>query len=183
MPYHNCQVGPTSPSAGFTLVELLTVVATLAVLVGLAMPTFGTLLAKWHRDSATRLLVSHLQLARLSAIKSSAKVVMCNSQDGVQCSQPAHFDWSSGWLIFRDSNPNNALDPTDELIASAGPVPGILSLASSNRVRRFVFLPNGLMSAGMSSMVITPSSGDAVKVVINRTGRFRLATIPQANTQ
>lgn len=161
---------------GFTLVELLTTIALLAILTGLALPSFGGLLAKWHRDSATRALISHLQLARMSAIKGSTKVVMCISRSGSQCDPPSQHDWSSGWLIFRDSNLNNDLDPDEELVATSGPTPGILGLASSNKVRRFVFLPNGLMSAGMSSLVITPTIGDAVKIVINRTGRFRLAT-------
>ena len=165
-----------SKSRGFTIVELLTTIAMLAILAGLALPAMGGLLAKWHRDSTARTLIAHLQLARATAIKSTKKVVMCNSLDGMQCAPSGHSEWSTGWLIFQDNNLNNVLDPAEAVIASTGPTPGIASLASSNKVRRFVFLPNGLMSAGMSSLVIKPASGSSLKVVINRTGRFRLVS-------
>jgi type IV fimbrial biogenesis protein FimT len=160
---------------GFTLIEALVSVSLLSIVIGLALPNFNTQMAKWHRDSATRAFVDHLQLARAIAIKTSRRVVVCSSEDGVNCTDSTNADWSAGWLIFRDENANKTLDPTDTVIAVAGARPGITSFSSSNHVRRFDFLPSGLMASGMSSMVVTPTSGTPLRIIVNRVGRLRLS--------
>ncbi|HEY9094265.1 MAG TPA: GspH/FimT family pseudopilin [Hydrogenophaga sp.] len=157
---------------GFTLLEALLTISVLSILVTLALPNLGNLMAKWQRDSATRAFVDHLQLARALAIKSSKRVVMCSSADGIQCAESSGADWAGGWLIFRDENANKALDQSDTVVAVAGPQSGV---ASSNHVRRFDFLPSGLMASGMSSMVVTPSSGTPMRIIVNRVGRLRLS--------
>jgi type IV fimbrial biogenesis protein FimT len=160
--------------SGMTLLELLVTMAVAAVLAGLAMPSMELLLAQWYRNNAIRGIVGHLQLARSSAIKSTRRVVVCNSQDGNQCADSDHRDWSSGWLVFQDSNGNNSLDSAETVIAVAGSRAGIETMASSNKVRRYVFLPNGLMASGMSSLVVTPKKGKSISIVVSRVGRIRL---------
>ncbi|AOW12933.1 hypothetical protein LPB72_18325 [Hydrogenophaga crassostreae] len=172
---YNQKACTRSPLRGFTLVELLITMAVLAILLGLAVPTLGGMLAKWHRDSATRAIVSHLQLARAAAIKSTRRVIMCNSIDGTQCAEASQREWSSGWLVFQDDNTNKVLDADDTVIAVTGPLAGIASLRSSNGVRQFVFMPSGLMASGMSSLVVVPRTGHPMRIIINRIGRLRLS--------
>ena len=160
---------------GFTLLDSLLTVSVLGILAGLALPSFGDLIARWHRDSATRAFVGHLQLARATAIQSSKRVVVCNSDDGVRCTESSEAEWARGWLVFRDENANKAFDPTDTIIAVAGSQSGIASFRSSNHVRRFDFLPSGLMASGMSSMVVSPASGRPMRIIMNRVGRIRLS--------
>ncbi|MEZ5706676.1 MAG: GspH/FimT family pseudopilin [Burkholderiaceae bacterium] len=160
---------------GFTLIEVLLTNSVLGILVTLALPNLGGLMAKWQRDSATRAFVDHLQLARAMAIKSSKRVVVCCSENGIQCTDSSEADWRHGWLIFRDENANKAFDQTDTVIAVAGPRSGLISFRSSNHVRRFDFLPSGLMASGMSSMVVSPTSGAPMRIIVNRVGRLRLS--------
>ena len=169
------QVREPSKSGGFTLVELLTSIAVMGLLFSLAVPALGGILAKWQRDSATRAVIDHLQLARAMAIRSSRRVAMCNSEDGAQCAGRSSKDWSQGWLVYRDENANKRFDEGDTLIASAGPRSGISSLQSSNGIRQFVFLPSGLMASGMSTLVVTPETGKPMRIIVNRVGRLRLS--------
>jgi type IV fimbrial biogenesis protein FimT len=160
---------------GMTLVELIVTLAILGILAGLAIPAMGGILAQWQRDRATKAIVSHMQLARSTAIKTTRRVVMCTSTDGVQCAPAGQHDWRNGWMIFQDPNANNSYDAGEPLVAQAGPMQGIASLESSNKVRRFAYLPSGLMASGMSSLIVTPRQGKPRKIIVNRTGRARLS--------
>lgn len=164
---------------GMTLIELLVVLTVTAVLANFATPMLASLVSRWQRDSATSDLVSHLQLARSVALKSTRRVVMCNSLDGSQCAPAANKDWAGGWLLYQDNNANGLMDSGELPFASTGAKPGIQSLASSNKIRQFIFTPNGLMASGMSSLVVTPPTGASIKIIVSRTGRVRLSETDQ----
>ena len=163
------------PMRGLTLVELLVTTAVLASLLDLAVPAMGQLLAQWQRNSATKLFTAHFQLARSSAIKTSRRIVMCNSIDGLLCANTNHKEWIGGWIVFPDSNANSQRESAETIIVASGPTVGLKSFIASNKIRQFVFKPNGLMSSGMSTLTVIPKNGSTMKIIISRTGRFRLS--------
>ncbi len=55
--------------AGFTLVELITILVILAVLASIAIPTFSVWLPNYRLRGAARDLYSSLQMAKLGAVK------------------------------------------------------------------------------------------------------------------
>ena len=55
--------------AGFTLTELVTIIAIIAVLTSIAIPTFSVWLPNYRLRSAARDLYSNLQMAKLGAVK------------------------------------------------------------------------------------------------------------------
>lgn len=82
---------------GFTLTELMTTVAVLAVLMGLAAPTFSDIaLSSRLKDAANR-LVSFAAVARSEAIKRNAVVTMCMSADAASCASSG--GWEQGWIM------------------------------------------------------------------------------------
>ncbi|MDP3651533.1 MAG: GspH/FimT family pseudopilin [Rhodoferax sp.] len=82
---------------GFTLTELMTTVAILAVLMGLAAPTFSDIaLSSRLKDAANR-LVSFAAVARSEAIKRNAVVTMCMSADAASCATTG--GWEQGWIM------------------------------------------------------------------------------------
>lgn len=82
---------------GFTLTELMTTVAILAVLMGLAAPTFSDIaLSSRLKDAANR-LVSFAAVARSEAIKRNAVVTLCMSADAASCASSG--GWEQGWIM------------------------------------------------------------------------------------
>lgn len=85
---------------GFTLVELMLVIAVLAVTLTLGFPSFQGAMRSSRIATATNELMASMNLARSTAIRSGSWVSVCPSQDGVNCLADA--DWSQGWLVFTD---------------------------------------------------------------------------------
>jgi type IV fimbrial biogenesis protein FimT len=76
-------------SKGFTLVEVMVVLAILAILLGIGMPGYRTLIAQQRVKTTATDLHSALALARSEAIKRNRMVTLSPSVDG----------WSAGWAI------------------------------------------------------------------------------------
>ena len=112
-------------------------------------------------------------MARAEAIKSSRKVVICTSSSGTACA--GNSEWKDGWLIFLDLNGDKVADADERVVAVSAAVPGIESMTSSGSVKELVFLPNGLLGTGETTVTITPKGGSSStkvnKVTISRVGR------------
>jgi type IV fimbrial biogenesis protein FimT len=79
-----------SSSAGFTLLELLTAVAVLALLLSVAAPSFTAFAANQRVRSTSFDLTSDLILARSEALKRAANVRIL----------PNSGDWQNGWSVI-----------------------------------------------------------------------------------
>jgi type IV fimbrial biogenesis protein FimT len=99
---------------GFTLVELMIVVAIAAILVTIAVPSFQSTLTKYRISTEVNGLVGDLQYARSEAIKQGMTVTICISADGKSCSTSA--SWAAGHIVL--TNPGNVASP---VVAGNGP--------------------------------------------------------------
>ncbi|MBB3175977.1 GspH/FimT family pseudopilin [Variovorax sp. Sphag1AA] len=75
--------------SGFTLIEMMVVVALVAILGTIAVPGFRDLLLNQRLASNTSDFVAALSLARAEAMKRSQKVAL----------EPIDDDWSNGWEV------------------------------------------------------------------------------------
>lgn len=88
---------PSMPR-GFSLFELLLVLALVAVLAGVAMPSFGAIAARNRMHTEVNALFHAVHLARKESIMRRRVVSLCASSNGTDCSGSR--DWSNGWILF-----------------------------------------------------------------------------------
>ncbi len=162
-------------SKGVTLVELIVCISMLAVLTGLAVPSFSNLLSDWRRDSAIRDFMGDLQLARSTALRTSRTVVMCASTDGVSCANAANSsDWRQGWIVFSDLNGDGALGNTEPVVVLRGALTGLQQMQSNIAAGQIEFRSNGLLRRGNATVTVLPRGTDVQRTIsirINATGR------------
>lgn len=113
---------PDTPLAGFTLVELLVVLAIVAILAGLAMPGFGRTLERYRLRSAEEDLRSAIHVARSEALRRGGRVTLRRASAS-GCAPRNDQDWSCGWMVFADGHDDG--DPGEALIQAWPPLRGV----------------------------------------------------------
>ncbi|MEE2024656.1 MULTISPECIES: GspH/FimT family pseudopilin [Alkalimonas] len=83
---------------GFTLIELMVTVAVLAVVLLVAVPSFGNLILSNRLNAQANQLLAAIEYAKTEAVKNNANVIFCHSSDGTSCSTAPAEGWQ-GWLV------------------------------------------------------------------------------------
>jgi type IV fimbrial biogenesis protein FimT len=105
---------------GFTLIELIIVIALAAIIMTLAVPSYQNLIANNRITAHTNELVMAINMARSEAVKRNVRVILCRSADPTADSPTcggSEYTWTTGWLLFATGDTNKTYDPaTDTLI-------------------------------------------------------------------
>jgi type IV fimbrial biogenesis protein FimT len=143
-------------SAGFTLIELMTVLSVLVILSALAAPSFQRLLAEQRLSSATSAITALLWFARGATIKRNVPVSVEIAGDGP-------------WTVYHCTNGAIVCDETDrEVLQETTHGDKALVMAG----HRFSFGPLGRLSAGTGDFEITDASGSLKRCLsVSSTGR------------
>jgi type IV fimbrial biogenesis protein FimT len=114
------QSARTRANAGFTLIELMVVIAIVAILMVTAVPSFSRLIATTAVSGHVNTFIADARYARTEAIKRGRTVSMCRSDNpeaaAPACSAVASTNWSNGWLIFIDTDTDGVIDAGDTLL-------------------------------------------------------------------
>ena len=172
------------PSRGFTLIELMFSIAVLAILLGLAAPSYRAFITSNRLTAQANELVADLSLARNEAASRSRNIQVCIAASATSCAGSGS-DWAAGWIVWSDSNNNGSLEAS-EVIKYTAPLAGGVSMTASgpSDTSILVYLPFGGLSAGSTSWTFTLcASGDTTgrMVSIPITGRAsakRITTCP-----
>lgn len=145
---------------GFTLIEILVVIAIVAILLLIATPSMARFIADWRAKDAANSLIGQLRLARIEAIRKSRPVILCPvNAAGTACNNSQQ-DWKGGWLLFVDNDNNGAFSEAagDKLMKKQGPLLGLAEMQKS-QTGALVFWPTGVMrlSNGTSRFSIASS--------------------------
>ncbi|PID44284.1 MAG: hypothetical protein CSB48_02335 [Proteobacteria bacterium] len=164
----------TSQERGFTLVELLTVVAILAIAGVLAVPSLNDLINRYRADSIIQSYALLLGSAREEAVKRQVTTTLCPTTDNRSC----HSDWNSGVMIFSDTNGNALLDLDDSVIYSRSGLHENYSLEWKSFYQKpyIQFLPMGYTLRHNGTFVLCPANGNplfARLLILNKPGRVR----------
>lgn len=108
---------------GLTMVELLMTLGILGLLAGLAAPSFGRLMDRWHVQQTIDALQSTLYLARTEAIKRGGRVgiqKVANLTEGCTLAK-TNEEWGCGWFVFEDLNSDGKWQKTEAKLHHIAP--------------------------------------------------------------
>lgn len=127
---------------GFTLVEMMVVVALFAILQSLAFPAFTNFIDSMRLNSSVNSLFSSLTLARSEAIKRNSRAVVCKSATGDACI--ATGGWEQGWIVFHDANNNSVRDNGEAILSRQHALPTSIRFVGNGPVSKYVsYTPTG----------------------------------------
>lgn len=179
-PTHAGHLRRARAAQGWTLIEQLMVLVIVAVLVTIALPSMGKVLARSRLQSAQMDLMAGLQHARYIAVSRGLPAVFCPSDDGSDCVRTSR--WEGGWLIGMDRNGDN--HPDQSAIVTGPQAPAGMHVRSSVGRYRVRFHPDG--SAAGTNLTITlclpGRDAKALNVVVSNAGRVRGERASEAQT-
>lgn len=100
-------------AAGFTVLELLIVMAIAVVMMSFGMPSFVDFTRNVRGGSAMNTLTSDIHLARSEAVKRNSRVLLCARATATSSScsaAPVTSTWMNGWLVCYDGDSDGACD-------------------------------------------------------------------------
>jgi type IV fimbrial biogenesis protein FimT len=164
---------------GFTLVELLVALSLLAVLLGLAAPTFARFLDEQRLLGEARRLSEAILLARSEAIKRNGVVILCATAPPEGCGESRY--WHAGWMAFEDRDGDGEPGPDDPPVPLVEPQapPGVTIVGNRpvERYLRFTFAGSARLASGalqMGTFTVCRSGLRGYQVVLAHTGRTRI---------
>ena len=152
---------------GFTLIEIVIVIAVATIFTSLAAPGFRQLIASQRVRSASFDFVSALGYARSEAVKRNATVTLRAgaSSDGA---------WTTGWRV---------VDPTNTTVILRSWTPGSnLSMAEAGSLTSVSFGLDGRLPAGATQPKLQIAPATAISGVTSRCVQVDLAGRPITKT-
>lgn len=99
---------------GFTITELMVVVAIIAILLGIGLPSYRYITNSYRMSAEVNGLLGDLQYARAEAVREGQTVTACVSTDGATCT--GGVNWAKGWIVFSDPNNNQTVDAGETVL-------------------------------------------------------------------
>lgn len=165
---------------GFTLVELMAVVAIAGILMGIAVPSIKTLLNIQKIKSATFDLVTTAMLARSEAIKWSGG--SGGTTPTISIVAPSN-DFSNGWcIVFTSSTTCNTSAPADGVMQIIKPTAGVRYVYQGTAAP-ITFTRNGRLTAAVT-LLVTDNDDYATPrcVTFDTNGNAKVRVMPALTT-
>jgi type IV fimbrial biogenesis protein FimT len=100
-------------ASGFGLMELVIVMLLVAILAGIAIPSYKYVTTSNRMAGEINGLLGDLQFARSQAIKEGLPVTVCSSADQLTC---GNSHWQNGWIVFLDSNGDGIVSAGEQIV-------------------------------------------------------------------
>jgi type IV fimbrial biogenesis protein FimT len=142
---------------GFSMTELMVVMAIVAILLGIGVPSYRYITNSYRMSAEVNGLLGDLQYARSEAIKEGQTVTVCVSTNRTTCTGGTA--WANGWIVFSDLNASAQVDPGDTVLRVQGAFTGRIpdTFNASNNVGLLTFNREGFATtaAGFPNTTIT----------------------------
>lgn len=174
---------------GLTLIELLVTMAILAILMGLAAPSFLRTVRSNDMSTAVNTFLADMRFARSEAVKRGGRVAVCRT-DSPEASPPSCAadagstgkGWATGWIVFHDLDASGGFSSGDAVLrvqAGLGSVDTVLE-GTSTASTTFRFTATGRLADASLAAKLT-FGGDRFATDLKRVicvgagGRGRIA--------
>ncbi len=162
--------------AGFTLVEFMTVLAIAAIFTTLVVPGYKAVIQNNKVVSVANKLSASLQTARMEAIKRGVSVAVCPTANAAYSACGTSSQWSNGWIVFLDSDKDNTIDSSNDLIKISQEFSDDAQVTSSSSVVSYD--SSGFVTSGATTFSLTTSGctgNNARTVSVSSSGRVSIA--------
>jgi type IV fimbrial biogenesis protein FimT len=119
-----------SRSRGFTLYELMLVLAIAAVMVGLAIPNMRQFVWNNRMTSTANDLLTAVYRARSESVKRHTQTILCFSADSEALEPACDGDGSQGWVVFADTDGSGTADKDEEVLLRHAPIHDTITLTA-----------------------------------------------------
>ena len=161
---------------GYTLIEMLIVVAILAILAGTTLPSFKDLGQASASRAARSSLSTSINQTRISAVMRNEHAVLCPSADQKHCDR--NLRWHNGWIVFIDSNRNGVRDAGESILSLSQAQPSGVAIVSTSGRHRIRYQADGTSDGSNLTLTVCDRRGpaSASTLVLNNAGRMRTGT-------
>ena len=168
------QISSANNQLGITLIELMTVLAIIAISLAVGIPSVSAIIQTNRMATAMNSLSGSFALARSEAVTRNQEVVVCKSQDGLFCTKKG--GWEQGWIVFEDTNGNEFHDEEEPRLWVQGNLPpGIEVSFSAFHSKNYVYYwPSGFTKMnGTFTFCQQNRPGLSKAMILNKIGRLR----------
>ena len=166
--------------SGFTLMELLIVVAIMSIVAGMAAPSFTTMIQGSTLSVGANDLAASLRLARSEAVKRGSRTSVCISNTSMSATPSCGgAGWDDGWVVYNDADADGTIDGGEDVIKVHEPLKFGFSSGASSAFTSFVSF-NALGSATnnanafVSGAVTLGYGAESKQIAIASNGRTKV---------
>jgi type IV fimbrial biogenesis protein FimT len=139
--------GMQNTTRGFSVLELMVVLAIAAIVLSVAAPSFGEFRRNSRLTSYGNDFLAAAQVARGEAIKRQVPVVVCPTADPNDANAGCSNGAFNGWIVFQDTNNDCLRNGGEPLLKAGGPIDTTVASSVSNGVC-ISFMGSGFLAAG-----------------------------------
>ena len=180
---HNRAFATRTSMSGFGLIELVIVIAIVAILTVIALPSYSRIMTRNRVITDTNDLLAAINLARNEAVARGRPVTVCASANSTSCDGTGNANWSGGYIVFTDFDPVGVVDAgagdtvlrvadaaaVHDTVKATGTASGYVSFTRTGTAKYIGVAPNVSMEFTIYS---TPCQTDAIrKVTVTSLGR------------
>jgi len=158
--------------SGFTLIELMVVVAIAGMAMAFAIPAMGTFIKNERLVTQINTLVGHLAYARNEAVTLRQQVILCASGNMTSCSGT---DWAAGWILFIDADNSSTFNTGEQILRAKATLEGSGTTLNSSTGSMIIYDNRGFSpnSNGVFSLCDDRGAANVRSISITNTGRVR----------
>jgi type II secretion system protein H len=151
--------------SGFTLIEVMIVVAMIGIAAAIALPSMGDLIQEYKLRSMARQIVSSLQRLKVMSIKENTDALIQLDETNGRCT------------LFLDDNNSDTFDDASELISTIDIAAEGLQVQSNfdpGTLDVLGFNSRGMPAKGVGTITIIKDATRQKQITVNQAGNIRV---------